>query len=137
MRNGKLVHKVTHDAGGESIYATHFPPVTNPHPDTVTYTGFPRNTNPSDFHNACWDTVAPCLDSRLDWKIMAQSRFSWDTTSTTRISTLEKILIEHVMATPVKFGGNTYLPQVPIPENVNITKIYVSEATLPKEKCRS
>lgn len=39
------------------------------------------------------------------------------------------------MATPVKFAGNTYFPQVPIPESVNITKVYVSEATLPKEKC--
>ena len=37
--------------------------------------------------------LPPCLDSRLDWKIMAQSLFSWATTSTTRISTLEKILI--------------------------------------------
>src|ERR1700743_3148405 len=49
----QLVHKTVHDAGGESIYATHYPPVTNPYPNTITYTGLPRTASPSDFHNAC------------------------------------------------------------------------------------
>ncbi|KAG0072050.1 hypothetical protein BGZ92_004139, partial [Podila epicladia] len=40
-----------------------------------------------------------------------------------------------VMKTPVSFAGNQYLLQVPMPENVNITKIYVSEVALPSEKC--
>ncbi|KAG0007867.1 hypothetical protein BGZ82_005049, partial [Podila clonocystis] len=40
-----------------------------------------------------------------------------------------------VLKTPVNFAGNQYLPQIPIPENVNITKIYVSEVALPTERC--
>ena len=131
----QTVHKVTHDAGGESIYATHFPPVTNPHPNTVTYTGLPRNINPSDFHNACWDTVAPLsgFKARLEDNGTKSFFMGYDLNNT-NFDTRED-LDRHVMATPVKFGGNTYLPQVPVPESINITKIYVSEATLPKEKC--
>ncbi|KAF9316745.1 hypothetical protein BG006_003483, partial [Podila minutissima] len=37
------------------------------------------------------------------------------------------------METPINFGRNWYLPQVPIPESVNITKVYVSQVALPDE----
>ncbi|KAF9310315.1 hypothetical protein BG006_004866, partial [Podila minutissima] len=127
----QLTHKTVHDAGGESIYATHFPPVTNPHPNTVTYTGLPRNINPSDFHNACWDTVAPLsgFKARLEDNGTKSFFIGYDLLKTDFETKAE--LNHYVLKTPVNFAGNQYLPQIPIPENVNITKIYVSEVALP------
>ncbi|KAF9213600.1 hypothetical protein BGZ59_005121 [Podila verticillata] len=43
-------------------------------------------------------------------------------------------LNQYVLKTPVSFAGNQYLPQVPIPENIDITKVYVSEVALPTKK---
>ncbi|KAF9308876.1 hypothetical protein BG006_005249, partial [Podila minutissima] len=37
------------------------------------------------------------------------------------------------MEAPINFGRNWYLPQVPIPKSVNITKVYVSQVALPEE----
>ncbi|KFH72132.1 hypothetical protein MVEG_02425 [Podila verticillata NRRL 6337] len=131
----QLVHKTVHDAGGESIYATHYPPVTNPYPNTITYTGLPRTANPSDFHNACWDAVAPLSGYRARSEDNGTKSFfiGYDLNKTDFDTRAE--LDRFVLKTPINFAGNQYLPQVPIPENVNITKIYVSEVSLPTEKC--
>ena len=131
----QLVHKIVHDAGGESIYATHYPPVTNPYPNTITYTGLPRTASPSDFHNVCWDTVAPLSGYRSRAEDNGTKSFfiGYDLNKTDFQTRAE--FDQYALKTPVNFAGNQYLPQIPIPENVNITKIYVSEVSLPTEKC--
>ncbi|KAG0273821.1 hypothetical protein BGZ96_004643, partial [Linnemannia gamsii] len=102
------------------------------HTPTLSPTQASRNTNPSDFHNACWDSVAPLsgFKSRLEDNGTKSFFMGYDLNNTD-FDTREDI-DPHVMATPVEFAGNNYLPQVPIPENVIITKVYVSEVTLPK-----
>jgi hypothetical protein len=115
------------------VYATHDPPVTNPHPGTITYTGFPRTTNPSNFYKACWDTVAPVagFQSRLEDN-GTKSFFVGYNLFKSKYST-RATLGRHTMETRIDLDGNLYLPQVPIPENINITKVYVSQMALPEE----
>ncbi|KAG0063743.1 hypothetical protein BGZ92_005923 [Podila epicladia] len=127
----ELIHKTVHDAGGESIYATHNLPVTNPLPNSITYTGLPRTVNPSDFHNACWDSVAPLSGYKTRTEENGTKSFfiGYDLVKTD-FETKEE-LDYYVLKTPVNFAGNQYLPQIPVPENINITKIYVSEMALP------
>jgi hypothetical protein len=121
--------------GGERIYATHYPPVTNPRPNTIIYTGLPHTANPSDFHNACWDTITPVSGYRAQVEENGTKSvfIGYDLIKTDFETKAE--LDRYVLKTPVIFAGNQYLPQVSIPENVNITKIYVSEVALPASKC--
>ncbi|KAG0010571.1 hypothetical protein BGZ82_003395 [Podila clonocystis] len=119
------IHKVIFDAKGDSFYATHNPPVTNPFPGTVTYTGFPHDTNARAFHNACWDTVAPVSGYQAQREDNGtKSIFIGYNLNATQYNTKAEF-DQYIMSTPINFGGQRYLPQVPIPANIDISKVYI------------
>ncbi|KAF9273690.1 hypothetical protein BGZ68_001287 [Mortierella alpina] len=111
-------------------YASHDPLPQALSPDAFLYTGLPKHTNPSLFGQACSMTgykVLGCCPTRME---PGQKTSSFEVVYGIARDDDGDILdvethFDAIMATPVVFQGKQYNPQTPVPEHIQISRVYV------------
>ncbi|KAG0337123.1 hypothetical protein BG005_004139, partial [Podila minutissima] len=94
------------------------------------YTGLPRNTNMSEFNDVCWDTICPTLGQTLDNEEDGTKTISIVYNPFVPGGPSQIDLRQRILTTPIVYQGQVYLAQLPTPDHVQITKIYVRNMDL-------
>ncbi|KAF9014714.1 hypothetical protein BGZ52_006421 [Haplosporangium bisporale] len=111
-------------------YASHRPPLSNPISCATMYTGLPRNTNMSDFNSACWGTIGPTLGQAQDTDESGTKTVSIVYNPFIPNGPTKDELRQRIINTPIVYQGQQFIAQLPTPDHVQITKVYVRNMDL-------